>query len=140
VNLVLFGMQQGRAGSVAGIIHGVIACYEHGRSIQNDTDCWRGNCFKADCLVAAGHAGARSATEPSATDAWRMAAAGDATEVVLIDRDYKAKETPATREQGTPDFFWAPRRRLAHELEELWAPVRPAEELTPETKSAQWVI
>jgi hypothetical protein len=34
-----------------------------------------------------------------------MAAAGDATEVVLIDRDYKAKETPATREQGTPDFF-----------------------------------
>jgi hypothetical protein len=33
-----------------------------------------------------------------------MAAAGDATEVVLIDRDYKAKETPATRE---PRFFWA---------------------------------
>jgi hypothetical protein len=34
-----------------------------------------------------------------------MAAAGDATEVVLIDRDYKAKETPATREQGTPIFL-----------------------------------
>ena len=34
-----------------------------------------------------------------------MAAAGDAAKVVLIDRDYKAKETPATREQGTPDFF-----------------------------------
>jgi hypothetical protein len=27
-----------------------------------------------------------------------MAAAGDAAKVVLIDRDYKAKETPATRE------------------------------------------
>jgi hypothetical protein len=33
-----------------------------------------------------------------------MAAAGDAAKVVLIDRDYKAKETPATRE---PRFFWA---------------------------------
>ena len=47
-----------------------------------------------------------------------MAAAGDAAKVVLIDRDYKAKETPATREQGTPDFFGSARRRLAHESEE----------------------
>ena len=94
MNLVLLGMQQDRAASFAGIIHGVIACYEHGRSVQNDTDCWRGDCFKADCLVAAGHAvlpaTGGSTTEPSATDAWRMAAAGDAAKVVLIDRDYKA--------------------------------------------------
>jgi hypothetical protein len=29
--------------------------------------------------------------EPSATGAWRMAAAGDVAKVVLIDVDYKAK-------------------------------------------------
>ena len=57
MNLVLFGMQQGRAASVAGIIYGVIARYEHGRSVsERYRDCWRGDCLKADCLVAAGHA------------------------------------------------------------------------------------
>jgi hypothetical protein len=65
-----------------------------------------------------------------------MAAAGDAAEVVLIDRDYKAKETQRhanTPSVRVPPIFWAPRRRLAHELEERGAlvglvRVRPARE------------
>jgi hypothetical protein len=71
-DLAFLGVQQDRAAASAGIVHRVIARYEHGRSIQHDTKCWRGDCFKVDFLRS-GHAGLPAtggSTELSATDAW----------------------------------------------------------------------
>jgi hypothetical protein len=53
VNLALVGMQQDGAATAAGIIHRMFARREHGRRLQNDTDCRCGDYFKGD--LASGH-------------------------------------------------------------------------------------
>jgi hypothetical protein len=79
--LALVGVQQDRAAASARIIHRLIARYKHRRSIQNDTSCWRGDCFKADYLIAVGHARSLlsgGSTTLSATAPGHRAAVGDA--------------------------------------------------------------
>jgi hypothetical protein len=43
VNLALVGMQQDDAATAAGIVHRMLARREHGRSLQDDADCRRGD-------------------------------------------------------------------------------------------------
>ena len=48
MNLALVGMQQDGAATAAGKIHRMLARLEHGRSLQDDADCLRGNYFKGN--------------------------------------------------------------------------------------------
>ena len=55
MNSVLLGMQQDRATLTAGVIHGLVALLEYGRSVQNQTGCGRGDYLKADLTSCHSH-------------------------------------------------------------------------------------
>ena len=53
MNLALVGVQQDGGATAADVVHGVLARHQHGRSVQNDTDCGRVDHLKSD--LTTGH-------------------------------------------------------------------------------------